>query len=132
MKDLLQFAKKYTNGAQLVMDWLGSGGKTVSQELAQGRSDVCTGRLSGRPCPENVHESFMAESAGEAIRHLVQIKNDALLRVDGELHLGGCAICKCHMRTKIWTPMEQILKYTEKDEMLTHPIHCWIRKENKL
>lgn len=129
---LLDFAKRMGTGTEIVFSWVGSGGNTVTQHEAQLRSDICTGRLSGVACPYNVAENFFTGSAGETVKKLVEIKNGSKLRVRGEKSLGNCAVCKCHLRTKIWTPMEHIRKHTTDDELRELPPICWQRVEVKI
>ena len=129
---LIELASKMGKGTEIVFSWLGAGGNTVPQHEAQNRSDVCTGRLSGVACPNNVSENFFVGQAGESVRKLLEIKNGARLRVQGEKSLGNCAVCKCHLRTKIWTPMEHIRKHTTDDELKQLPALCWQRTETKI
>jgi hypothetical protein len=126
---LLEIAKKYDTGAQIIADWLGAGAIPVSQEAGQARADVCRGVATGNPCPYNTFESGFEHLFGESLKKIVEIKNEAKLRVDGEKSLHGCDICGCHLKTKIWTPMQHIRKHTSDDEFRKLPTFCWQRKE---
>lgn len=130
--NLVETAEQIGKGSQIVLDWLGAGGHTVSQHEAQDRSDVCTGRLSGAACPYNVPSNLVTGLAGESIRHLIEIKNKAALRVDGEKKLGGCERCACHLKLKVWTPLAYIRKHTTDEEISSYPPICWLRTESGL
>jgi hypothetical protein len=118
-----------TNGAQIIIDWLGAGGKTVSDAQAQTRADICTGRINGRPCEHNVSDSWITGAAGESARKLLSIKNNAQMRVDGEKRLHTCDACSCYLRLKVWTPLDHLLKHTTTEELANLPEFCWQRNE---
>jgi len=130
--NLVESARKLGVGTEIIFSWLGAGGNTVLQNEAQTRGDICTGRLSGSPCPNNVAENFFVGSAGEAVKKLLEVKNGNQLRIQGEKSLHSCKVCKCHLRTKIWTPMEHITKHTSPDELRALPEFCWQRVETKI
>jgi hypothetical protein len=132
MSTLSAIAEKYQNGKGILSDWLGSGAATVPAALAQARANICTGKAGGRPCPSNTRESGLEHLFGEGLKKIVEMKNQAQLRVDGEKSLFGCDVCGCHLRTKIWTPMEHIKKHTPDAELMKHPTYCWLRRENNL
>jgi hypothetical protein len=119
-------------GSQIILDWLGAGGNTVSDEHAQIRADVCTGRRSGVPCSHNAPSGILQTAAGESIRQLLEIKNHAKKRVDGEKSLHTCNACNCYLRLKVWVPIEHIVKHMSAGEMEKFPAWCWQRKESKL
>lgn len=110
---------KIVNGASILRDWLGSGGITVSQELAQARSDICNS------CPLNTKSSIVTGSVAEAIKEQLEVKKALKLRVNGEKGLGKCSICSCELRLKCWVPIERILPLTPTE----FPNYCWITKE---
>lgn len=126
---LLETAKKYAKGIQIVSDWLGAGGVTVGYKTAQNRADICTGRNSDHRCPFNVVEPSAAKIAGESLKKLVEIKNSAQLRVQGEKSLAMCGVCQCHLATKVWVPIHHVRKHTPDAIANMLPIHCWQRKE---
>lgn len=128
---LSDISKKLGRGSQIICDWVGNDGRTVPRETAQDRADVCTGRISGSPCPHNVQENLIIGLMGESVRHLLEVKNKASLRVQGEKKLRGCDVCGCHLRLKVHVPMEHLLKFTPKDEIESHPEYCWMRTETK-
>lgn len=123
MSHLLDRAKQFKEGAQILSEWLGSGAVTVDPATAQRRADVCL------KCPLNVHESFTAETIAAAIRRQVEIKNSLKLRVNGEKSLHTCAVCGCVNRLKIWLPLERILPTPE--ELPKFDSACWLISESK-
>ena len=65
------------------------------------------------------------------IREWVAIKNDLALKTPYDAKLGTCTACLCDLRTKIWVPLNIVLKVTtpEVREKL-HPA-CWIKMESE-
>lgn len=123
--NLLEKARRYAKGAEILSDWLGSGGITESPSTAQSRADCCL------KCPKNVKGNFVAEAVAKAIREQVRFKNHMQLRVAGEKELGTCDVCQCVNRLKIWVPLESIRKYTSAEELSQFPDNCWLVKELK-
>lgn len=118
---LIDKAKNFANGVRTLTEWLGSGGQTVHQNLAQTRADVCF------QCPNNVAGSDIVEATALAIREQVELKNKLQLRVKGEKSLAFCSVCTCCLRLKVWLPIERIKPAD--DEIDNYPLHCWLRKE---
>jgi hypothetical protein len=127
--NLLEKAKKYKDGIQIIVDWLGKDGVTVDSERAQNRADICNGVKTGDPCFLNYRETALHKNLGEGIKKLVEIKNDAALRVKGEKSLGQCGLCQCHLAAKVWIPRELITSRTTEGDMSLYPDGCWIKKE---
>lgn len=124
--------EKLSKGAAIIAEWLGAGAKPVAQELAQARSDVCTGRLSGVRCPHNAGGGAITESVAAGVRDFVEAKNHLKLTVEGEADLQSCMICGCFLGTKIWTPLKHIVAHTSEDELKTFRVSyppCWINQE---
>lgn len=128
--NLLQIAEKYQDGKNIMLDWLGDGGAVVPTADAQARADICTGRTSGAPCCHNFPESAVESFIGEALKKIIEIKNEAGLRVQGNKSLGVCSVCKCHLATKVFTPMKHIRKFTSDEEFKKLPGFCWQRTES--
>lgn len=128
---LTDAAKQLGRGSEIICDWLGNDGRTVLYETAQNRADVCTGRISGKACPHNVPENIVAGFVGDSVKRLLEIKNKANLRVQGEKSLRGCDVCGCNLRLKIHVPFAHIKKFTPQEELDRHPEFCWMQKENK-
>ena len=108
------------NGAKVLADWLGHGGITVDKEVAQSRADICL------KCPKHVKDWPILESAADAIKRQIEIKNHLDLHVRGEKSLHFCAGCGCVCRLKIWLPLENILP--EPEERAKFDPNCWLLK----
>jgi len=122
--------KKLTNGVQILKDWLGDGAKTVPAEMAQSRADVCTGRLSGRPCPHNVNGGFsITAEIAKTIHEQVEQKNHLSLRVEGEDKLFSCNVCLCHLPLKVQVPFDTIAARTPEPVWQDLPSFCWMKRE---
>ena len=120
--NIIERAKQFKVGAETILDWLGSGAKTVSPELAQKRTDICL------KCPMNVRESRITEAVAAAIKKQVEIKNRLNLRVKGEKSLLSCSACGCVTRLKVWVPLQNILP--EPAEQSRFHEDCWLRHES--
>lgn len=124
-----------STGARILLDWLGSGSKPVSFEHAQARADVCTGRLSGEPCPQNQDSSafvgFITADVARRIQEQVGTKNAMALKVEGEDRLHTCAVCWCHLPLKVHVPTAVLLDRTPKPMLKKFPGHCWLVKESQ-
>lgn len=122
------------SGAQILSDWIGEGAQPVPIETAQARADVCTGRLTGHPCPFNRSGFKPVEGAAERIRLHLERKNELDLRVEGEENLHTCDICWCHLPLKVHVPISSILAGTPDNMLLkfqqAYPA-CWIVTENQ-
>lgn len=120
-----------TAGA-ILSDWLGDGAEPVSQELAQIRSDICTGRLNGNPCPKNQASGWRwSMEVAKIIQSQMARKSEFGLKVEGEDQLGTCKACGCFLKLKNWVPFQHIYAHTSDDQMSKFPAHCWIVKEHK-
>ncbi len=124
--NLFALASHYYDGIRIVKDWVGEGGHVVSGDKSQERANSCL------PCEFNVKAISLEKETAEAIKKIVELKNHLKLRVNGEKKLGSCAKCSCHLPTKVHTPLEYIMRYTEIEELKKYPEHCWLRKENNL
>jgi hypothetical protein len=130
--NVLHLVHNYANGLRIVTDWLGHGGHVVSPEQAQARADVCTGRLSGSPCPKNGAPITVEKEVAEGIKTVVELKNHLKLRVLGEKKLHTCHVCLCHLPTKVHVPLEHIMRHTSPEELNDFVDGCWLRSENGL
>lgn len=121
-------AKQIVTGIGLIADWLGSGAKPVSKELAEKRAGICAS------CPNNNQASLsdiFTVPASEMIRKTIAIKNDMKLETSHDEKLGICGICACPMKTKVWCDLKHVLAYTKPEVMQTFPDFCWIKSSDK-
>ena len=108
----------------LLIDWLGSGGKPVSQALADERGAVC------EICVENKEGKWWEtakDAIAEAIKRTLAFKNEHGYKVSMEENLNICRICGCCTRLKIWVPKETIDQRIK--DVSPFPENCWIRRE---
>lgn len=116
------------NGAQAILE--GFGEDPPPQDVAQGRADICTGRLSGVPCPHNHQGGFSLTAQASAFIHAQrQRKLELKLAVEGESALGVCKVCKCFLPLKVWYSTRVIYDHTEDATIAKFPPFCWIKKE---
>jgi hypothetical protein len=116
------------NGAKALLD--GFGVNPPSQAVAQARSDICTGRLSGVACPANFLGGWAVTTAiAQAIHAQRQKKLELKLVVEGEERLGTCEACRCWLPLKVWFDESTILNHTTDtilDKMRTANQQCWV------
>jgi len=115
-----------SNGARVLMRWLGEGAKPVAPELAQARANVCL------ECPFNQDGFKPIERIAEVIREQTEEKNNLKLSVNGEEKLHTCSQCWCHLPLKVHVPIDHILSGTPGpmfDKFKREQPKCWIVKE---
>jgi len=122
-------AERVAAGVNLLIEWIGSGGKPVEPELSEKRSVVCAA------CPKNdikrSFQSYFTAPLAEKIRVQLEIKNDLRLKTLQDEKLGICTGCDCVLRLKVHTPLEHILKHTSDDTKKRLDPRCWILSEAK-
>lgn len=122
------------DGLQIIRDWLGDGAKPVEQSLSQARADICTGRLSGNPCPLNKDGFKPVEAAAATIKAQLEEKRKMALTVEGEANLKTCDVCWCHLPLKVHVPLATILKRTPKpllEKFQQAQPACWMLTEQQ-
>ncbi len=112
-------AKAFAGGVQHLRDWLGSGGKIVSQETAQHRANTCI------TCGLNQPGAAVTAAVAHAIRGQLGIKNHLKLRVDGEKKLHSCQACGCVLRLLIWEDQKSVEASLSEEEARQLPSLCW-------
>lgn len=116
--------KRTVAGVKVVSDWLGSGLRPVSQERAEKRASICV------KCPLNQDPNWLQKLdaiAAKQVKTLMEIKNDLQLRTSLDDKLMTCAACDCFLQTKVWTPLEFILKNTSEETKAKLDPFCWIK-----
>lgn len=127
--NLYEKSKQYANGVSTLLRWIGSGASVVDKATAQKRADICTGRLSGNPCPQNVKEFEVTEAVSRAIKEQVALKAKLELKILGERRIFTCAGCGCPLSLKIWLPIEKL--GLDEQELKSNPDFCWMKTESK-
>jgi len=129
--------KKQVTGALVVGDYVLHGSKPVSLAQSQSRADVCTGRVSGVPCPRHVQSWNYNLATQTVIRLEMEKRAKAGRKLEGEANLKTCNVCGCWLPLKADVPFITIWKYTSDAMFDQFPkdTPCWItqeRKESKL
>ena len=131
-RQMASFSEGLKNGAATLKDWSDDGFAAVASDEAQNRSDICTGRLSGNPCPFNTNPDIkLPDSLADIIKGQLEKKNGMKLVVEGEQDLNICTVCACFLKLKVWTPMETILGRMTPDtieKFATQYPPCWMNK----
>lgn len=126
-----------STGAQILLEWLGSGGKPVSQELAQARANVCINDCSDpqrqNHCYNRPPQFFQKINAAvaKAILEQRREKENLGLKVENEEKLHTCQICECHSPLKVWVPMDIIMARTKPEIFQKFPDYCWMKTEQR-
>jgi hypothetical protein len=113
-------------GVATLKDWLGVGGVPVVQEQAEQRASVC------EICPRNKRGTPWDRLGGAIVQVILnqrRAKGVLHLRVKSEEDLHFCEVCRCHLPTKVWVPMEHIAKHTSEKVWSELPEWCWMQAE---
>lgn len=116
------------DGAKALLE--GFGETPPPQEVAQARSDVCTGGLNGNKCAANYLGGWaISDKIAQALHAQRQRKLELKLTVEREERLGTCEICRCWLPLKVWYDEGTILGHTTDSTLATmketNP-KCWI------
>lgn len=125
--------KKQVTGALVVGDYLLHGSKPIPLSQSQDRADVCTGRLSGNPCPRHVSSWNYNLAAQAVIRSEMEKRDKAARKLVNEDALKVCSVCGCWLPLKVDVPFITIWKYTSDAmfDQFPQDTPCWIAQERK-
>lgn len=126
--------KQAQRAYELRKSWLGDGGVPVPPIQSQSRADVCTGRLTGTPCPKHVEkpiQELLTEPVALIVRRQIELKNKLKLRVEGEKSLHVCDACNCILKLLVHTPIKFIEETKTPELIESLPDHCWQKREIK-
>jgi hypothetical protein len=106
-------------GTTMVANWVSTGLKPISQELADSRADTCS------RCYYNVQIGGLCG----ACQHLQNLaaRFTQGRRTSSDYFLKACAVCKCSLQVKVWTPIESVAAGTH--DLTPYPDFCWIKRE---
>lgn len=127
--NIIEAAKQIPHGLSVIREWIGSGGEVADPFEAQARADVCTGRISGKPCPENDLTFSVTAPVADAVRVYLSVVNKIGLRVAGSKKLGVCRVCTCNLRLLIHEPKDKVKSEMTDEEKSRLPNFCWKLKE---
>lgn len=128
---LFQTVKHAPAGISIIGEWLGDGANPVAQNLAQARSDICTGRLTGNKCPKNETGWSFPMAVVQRFHEWIEQKKKLNLKVEGEDNLHTCSGCTCNLPLKVWIPFHHINKHTSDATFQKLDPRCWMLKERK-
>lgn len=119
-------AKRAAAGIGVIRDWIGDGLVPVAKDLSEHRAQTCL------LCPLNQLGNFwqrLEGKAAEAVRELVNAKNEMQLSttIDASLHV--CQACDCFLALKVHVPLEHIKAHTRPEILEKLWSNCWIRHE---
>jgi Mb-OB3b family methanobactin precursor len=130
---VLADARKLSVAPAVIHDWLGEGGKPVSQEVSQERANICL------QCPKNTLGNFVVskitKAVSDTIKKQLEAKHKMNLTVKGEEDLHVCSACLCQLSLKVHTPLKIVKEHTS-DEVWNDladvdngdPVTCWIKQ----
>jgi hypothetical protein len=120
--------KQLAAGVNILLDWLGSGGKPVDHALSHGRAAICA------TCPKNSGgdwRSLFTKPIADKIRQQLEMKNEMQLTTPHDEKLTVCAACACPLQLKVWTPLRHILDHTDAETAGKLDPRCWITREEQ-
>lgn len=120
---LIDTAKAYARGSELLFEWLGNG-VPVFKELAEKRASTCAA------CSKNDKGYKPVEAVSSSVKELMAFKSHLTLETSLDSKLATCAICLCPTATKVWVDVDRLLRYSDEDELKQfEAVNCWITKE---
>lgn len=138
VSNAMPFVRSVLKGAAAVVgvdstaleEWLGAGGKPVSQETANSRASVCVG------CKANKKAGWLEAvtiPAAKALRGYLGLKHGMNLKTLHDSDIGSCSVCDCVLELKVWAPIEHVRDNTTPETMEKHKeanADCWVVKES--
>jgi hypothetical protein len=120
--------QQLSDGSKTLYEWLGEGSHPDPQ--AQDRADVCSGRITGNPCPYNYQGHWLIpETIANLIKQYAEAKNHLKLTVRGEETLGWCEVCSCKLSLKVHVPLKHIVNHCHPETLEKFPAFCWMTTE---
>lgn len=107
-----------------ILLWLGDGLKPVDQATAEARAGICVG------CDRNVRSEGILKAlstVGDTLHAIAEAKTGMELKTPFDDRLQSCSACGCVLATKIWTPMDHILKGITPAVKEKLWDQCWIK-----
>lgn len=113
--------EEIVSGTQTIVSWATQGFQKVDQALADARGDICS------RCYFNVQMQGGCHACGQLTKLATTFVGARRTKADP--FLKACAVCKCSLQVKVWTPIEAIDKGTNQELYNKFPSFCWILKE---
>lgn len=110
-------------GVRIMAEWtaarLVGQSHRVTKKVAEARADVCVS------CPNNVPTTECKPcKLGEFIALVTRISGGETVSVDSRL--GGCKVCGCGLKAKIWLPKSILNKNITQEQLAKYPAFCWL------
>lgn len=123
--------KKLAAGAATLLEWEEAGLPHVEQDKANLRAATCAG------CPKNRPEKKLTDYFTVPLADMIKGKMERLAQLDlktpDDDKLMVCDACYCPLRTKIWMPLDMVLKRVrpeDREELNKAQPRCWILSES--
>lgn len=114
------------SGTLTIGQWLWQyGGESVSPEEAVRRAEICI------RCPYNKPPQGCKPCNSAKIENTIR-KVIGHRSTEHDNDLKSCAICGCHLRAKIWIPLEVMKKKSQPSRLKQYPQWCWLHQDNSL
>lgn len=132
IREAVAAVRKIAAGSALLLEWEEAGMPHVEQDLANNRASTCA------DCPKNDKGKSLTEiftvPVASMIKKRMERLNQINLRTPHDEKLAVCQACLCPMRTKVWMPLELILKRLKPEqraELNLDKPKCWIISESE-
>lgn len=132
VRDAVAAVRKVASGAALLFEWEEAGMPHVEQSVADTRASTCV------VCPKNQKGKNLTDIFTVPVADMIKKKMERLdqinLKTSYDLELAVCSACLCPMRTKVWMPLDLILKRMKpetKSELNQANPKCWILQESE-
>lgn len=109
------------SGTKTIASWAAQGFAKVDQAVADARADTCS------RCYFNVQMHGGCHSCGQLTKLATTFVGARRTKADP--FLKACAVCRCSLQVKVWTPIEAIDKGTTEELLSKFPSFCWIPRE---
>jgi len=119
--------RSVAEGLKVITEWLGSGKKPVSRDLAEKRAAICA------TCPSNNGgdwKAYFTQPVANQIRFLLGVKHDLALSTAVDDRLTVCSACDCTLALKIWAPLDIIVAHTSENVWNKFDSRCWLLAES--
>jgi len=112
-------------GTKVLASFLLAGKPLVSKDEANRRASICA------RCPRNVRfDKPCGGLCAELAEVVAAIVGDQSTHFDGRLD--ACSICKCHLKSKVWIPLEILKKHESDEHQQEYPEKCWLKNGSGL
>lgn len=122
--------RKMAAGAALLFEWQEAGMPHVVQAVAESRASTCS------VCPKNEKGKSLTDiftvPVANQIKKKMEMLSDMKLSTSHDSQLSVCSACACPLRTKVWVPLDLILKRLKPEVKQDLHESCWITHESRL